>query len=197
MFARVTTFQIAPDQVDEGIRTVEAKIRPSASGQPGFLDLDIAVDRQTGRGYVVTWWADEASIAASEANAHQLRAQTSQTISSETLSARTYECTYQASENAPRAHAARVTPFRVSADRVDEVTQWTNEQLMPTYRAQSGFANWLNLTDRTTGEGYVVSLWERAEAMQAAEALVGQSRVRGTEEMGLQLGPTERYEVVG
>ncbi len=188
MYARVTTFAGAPERTDEAIRYVEEKIRPAVRAQ-GAIDLDLLLDRQTGKGYLIAWWKDAEAARASEAFAAQLREQSRQALNLNILDAHTYEVTVEEDMKGPRPRAARVTPAQGDVKRVDEFTQWTKSQLLPTYRAQQGFSSWRTLADRQTGKSLIISYWETADAMKAAEPLLTQSRGRGSKEMGAQFEP--------
>lgn len=194
MYARVTTFAGAPERTDEAIRYVEEKIRPAVRAQ-GALDLDLLLDRPSGKGYLVVWWKDAAAARASEAFAAQLREQSRQALNLNMLDAHTYEVTVEEDMKGPRPRAARVTPAQGDVKRVDEFTQWTKSQILPTYRAQKGFSGWRTLADRQTGKSLIISFWETAEAMKAAEPLLTQSRARGAQEMAAKFEPTMTYEV--
>ncbi len=194
MYARVTTFECAPERVDEALRYFEEKVRP-VSRADGALDLDVLVDRRTGKGYVLAWWKDAAAARASEASAGQLREQTSKALGLKIVGAHTYEVTVEEDMKGPRPRAARVTPSQGDAKRIDEFTQWTKSQMLPTYRAQSGFSGWRTLADRQSGKGLIISFWETAAAMKAAETLLAQSKARGTQEMATKFEPTESYEI--
>lgn len=194
MYARVTTFEGAIERTDEAIRYVEEKVRP-ASIANGALDLDLLIDRQTGKGYVIAWWKDAAAASASDASAAQLREQSRQALGVNMVDVHTYEVTVEDDTKGLRPRAARVTPGQGDATRVDELTQWTKSQMLPTYRGQSGYSGWRTLADRQTGKSLIISFWETADAMKAAETLLTQSRARATQEVALQFEPTQRYEV--
>lgn len=194
MYARVTTFECAPERVDEALRYVEEKVRP-VSRADGALDLDLLVDRQTGKGYVVAWWKDAAAARASDASSAQLREQSRQALGLKIVDVHTYEVTVEEDMKGLRPRAARVTPAQGDAKRTDEFTQWIKSQLLPTYRAQSGFSGWRTLADRQSGRSLIISFWETTAAMKAAEALLTQSRARGTQEMAAKFEPTQSYEI--
>lgn len=194
MYARVTTFESSPANTDEAIRYVDETVRPATLAS-GALDLDLLLDRQTGKGYVIAWWKDAATTHATEAFASQLREQSRQALGLTIVDVHTYEVTVEEDMNGPRAAAARVTPAQGDASRVDELTQWTTSQLLPTYRAQPGFSAWRTLSDRQSGRSLIISYWETAAAMQSAETLLAQSRARGTQELSVTFDPTERYEI--
>ena len=64
MYARVTTFQIQPDKIDEGNRIANESIMPAIrqqSGLKGFFGLE---DRTTGKAILITLFETEADMKA-------------------------------------------------------------------------------------------------------------------------------------
>ncbi len=74
MFARVSTFQGSPDQVDEGLRLWREGIG-TVTAERGFVRAYLLVDRQSGKTVTISLWATEADLRASEATAARLRSQ--------------------------------------------------------------------------------------------------------------------------
>ena len=65
MYARAVTIQLHPDKIEEAgqiMREVAATLR----GYAGFHEATLLADRGTGQGQIVTLWASEADIAASD-----------------------------------------------------------------------------------------------------------------------------------
>jgi len=68
VYARVTTLNIAPDQVDGALRLAQEGIVPVYQQQRGFQGLEALLNRSEGRILVVSIWATKAdAIAAGEA----------------------------------------------------------------------------------------------------------------------------------
>ena len=194
MYARATSVQSTPGPTDDNLRYIDQNVRPTMLAQGGS-SVDALLDGQSGHGYVISYWKDAEAARMSEAAANQVRERSRQDLSLQILDVHTYEVTFEDNVQGAQPRAARVTPSQGDASRIDEMTQWTSSQLVPTYRAQPGYCGWRTLTDRQLGKSLIISLWESTAQMRAAETLLGQSRARGTQEQGLQFEPTQRYEV--
>ena len=96
MFARVTTFQSAPDRAEEETRYTEEKLIPVTRQMPGFKGWYTLVERQTGKGLTITLWESEEAMRASEERATQLRSQTTQDLPLQVQAVDRYEVTVQA-----------------------------------------------------------------------------------------------------
>lgn len=92
---------------------------------------------------------------------------------------------------------ARVTTIKGPPDSADRATQVVREQVLPMARELPGFKGILSLADRSSGDGFTVTLWESEEAMaasdQAADAMRGQAvgAIEGSEVVSV-----DRYEVM-
>jgi len=72
MFARVSTLQGPPDQVDEGIKAVHEQVIPAAKEMPDFKGMLALADRATGRMVGITLWESEDALRESEEAANRL-----------------------------------------------------------------------------------------------------------------------------
>jgi heme-degrading monooxygenase HmoA len=66
MFARVTTLYIRKDLIDKAIELAKESIVPAAKQQEGFISFTTLVDRECGKGYVITLWESKENIEANE-----------------------------------------------------------------------------------------------------------------------------------
>jgi heme-degrading monooxygenase HmoA len=80
MFARVSTIQGNPQQVDNGIRHYREQVIPTMMKDTGFKGAYFLVDRKSGKAVSITLWGTEKDLQASTKVADQLRAQASQTV---------------------------------------------------------------------------------------------------------------------
>ena len=90
----------------------------------------------------------------------------------------------------------RVSTIQGPTDRIDEGIDTMREIILPAVKQIDGFKGVLNLIDRQTGRGLVVTLWETEEALKTSEEQANQLRRQAAESIGATSEPTvERYEV--
>jgi hypothetical protein len=70
----MSTFTGSPDQLDAGVATFLESVVPFISESGGVGSL-LLVDRASGKAVGITLWPDEATMAASDEKANQLRAE--------------------------------------------------------------------------------------------------------------------------
>jgi hypothetical protein len=74
VFARVSTFEAQPEQLDEMNREGVEHILPALKMQNGFTGGLVLADRQSGKVLAVTLWESEQAMEATEEAAHWLLA---------------------------------------------------------------------------------------------------------------------------
>jgi hypothetical protein len=68
MYARVFSGQLQPNKIEEATQLVQDSIIPVAQQQQGFKNLLWLIDRNTGKGMIISLWESEATRSASETN---------------------------------------------------------------------------------------------------------------------------------
>ncbi len=91
---------------------------------------------------------------------------------------------------------ARVTSFQADINKIEEGISFFRDQAVPVAKQQRGFKGARLLVDRSSGKVQAVTLWENAEAVQAAEAAMNQQRSQGTQISGATAPTTEVFEMV-
>jgi hypothetical protein len=93
VFARVHTLETTPEQHDEGLRIIREQLLPWTRESTGFRGMIGLTDRAEGVALVITLWADEESLRASERAGEQLGALTAQVTGTTRRSLDDYEVT--------------------------------------------------------------------------------------------------------
>src|SRR3712207_2875099 len=73
MYARISTLEGPPDQIDEWLRYLRGNVLPQLKQQDGFKGMAALADRQTGKTLGVAFWESEEALRASEEAANSLR----------------------------------------------------------------------------------------------------------------------------
>lgn len=80
MFARVSTIQGKPQQVEDGIRQYREQVMSAVKKMAGFKSAYFLVDRKSGKEVSITLWDTEKNLQASTKAADRLRTQAAQTV---------------------------------------------------------------------------------------------------------------------
>ena len=93
MYARVHTLETTPEQHEEGLKIIREQLLPWTRESTGFRGMIGLTDRAAGIALVITLWADEESLRASEQAGEQLGALTAQVTGTTRRSLDDYEVT--------------------------------------------------------------------------------------------------------
>jgi heme-degrading monooxygenase HmoA len=202
MFARVTTAQTPPEQVEAALRYLRDKALPRLKAQPGFRGLYFLIDRGSGKGLSLALWETEGSLRASEAAyVGQAGAELSQQLGLSIPSVATYEVVVKtpAGSGAPDSlgRFARVITSQLSPEQMEPGLHAIREQGLPTAVYETpGFRGAYFLADRQASRIMNVSLWESEGALRAS----GEAAARVAPQAAQQYGVAsalqyETYEV--
>ena len=91
MYARVSTYQGPPDQIDEGVCCAQENIVPRVGEVDGFEGVYFLVDRQSGKALSITLWESEEAMRASEEEANRLRSESAEAGGQDVMGVVRYE----------------------------------------------------------------------------------------------------------
>jgi heme-degrading monooxygenase HmoA len=91
MFARVSTLQGPPGQIDEGIKAVQEQVIPAAKKMSGFKGMLALADRASGKMVGITLWESEDALRESEQAADQIRSDTADASGGDIVSVERFE----------------------------------------------------------------------------------------------------------
>jgi heme-degrading monooxygenase HmoA len=91
MFARMSTLEGPPDQVDEGLRYVREQVLPLMQQQDGFKGFIVLGDRQSGKVIGVSFWESEQAMQASEEVGDRTRSESAEAVGATVAGVERYE----------------------------------------------------------------------------------------------------------
>ena len=101
MFARVSTYEGRPEQLDEMHHEGMEHVLPALEMQDGFSGGLVLADRQSGRFLVMTLWEGEQAMDATEDASHWLRIFGAESGGGTISSVQRYEVFFSAIKDAP------------------------------------------------------------------------------------------------
>ena len=91
---------------------------------------------------------------------------------------------------------SRVNFLEAAPERMDDVARVVREVVHPGIRDEPGYAGYIVLGDRASGNALGVTLWASEEAREASDAKARRIRPRVEEGTGGTMRAVERYEVL-
>ena len=98
MFARVSSYTGASDEIDEAIRQVRENMLPKLKQLGGYKGAYLLVDLQNGKSLAVTLWESEEAMSASEEAADSLRSDVADALGTQMVGVERYEVGVAAQE---------------------------------------------------------------------------------------------------
>jgi hypothetical protein len=93
VYARVHVLKMTPEQADEGLQIVQDNLLPWLRDSSGYRGLVRLFDRDGGKTFVITLWADKESLRASTEAGDRLAELTSENVGATRLALELYEAT--------------------------------------------------------------------------------------------------------
>src|ERR1051326_3693560 len=171
MFIRGTRVQTPPDQVEAAIANFKQKILPMARATPGDVGAALPVDRKTGAAIGITYWESAKALAASEQMGIQMRTQaTSAVTGSHIVNVERFELVLMERASPPKGGApVRVNTVNAEPEKVDALTVFMRNQVLPVLKAQKGFRSAIMGVDRQSGRSVISTTWETIDDLRASE----------------------------
>lgn len=165
MHARVTTIEAEPDRFDDGIRLYRES-GAEISGQQGFQEAVLLVNRDTGNGMSITLWESEDALNESVGTFQRVSQRVGEALRGEPRR-QTYEVLERrAGQN---RKYARVSTGTLQAGRYEEMARQEDTSLIDAASRQPGYSGFLILGDRSNSKIIGISFWDSMEHLEASQ----------------------------
>ena len=181
MYARVTTYQIRPGQIEERLRhgrDVSTPSRKQQVGARGFLNL---VDRHANKNVSISLWDTADDMLAAERHDDHFKRLSHHHYAAGDITQEHFEVAAVRRGPAgalPTGRYACVRTYRVQPGKIEERLHHGREVTYPAVRQFGGFRGALVLVDRATHKNVTISLWDNEAQMMAMERNEGYARMR-------------------
>ncbi len=173
MFIRGTRVQAPPDKLEAAIAHFKEKVAPAALATPGNVGAALLVDRKTGAGVGITYWESAKAVAASEQMGIQTRTRSAAEAGTQIVNVERLELVIMdRTEPAKAGTFVRANTLNADPDKVDALTVFMRNQVLPVLKAQKGFRAVLMGVDRQTGRTVVSTTWNTLDDLHASEKAV-------------------------
>jgi heme-degrading monooxygenase HmoA len=195
MYTRLTTWTNATD-IDGGIEYLRSTALPAFQEQQGYQGLSASVDRSAGKCVVLSLWETEADRDASESALGKARNEASEIIGGTMKSEKLEELVSEVVNLPAPGTALMVTPFSMDPAKIDENLNYFKSEVLPRIKAAPGFCAVRNMVNRSSGEGYVGTMWADRAAMDEQVEAAAASRRAAASTQGITFGDISLREIV-
>ncbi|HWD53046.1 MAG TPA: hypothetical protein VG412_11655 [Acidimicrobiales bacterium] len=195
VYARLTTWTNATD-IDGGIAYMKSTALPAFQEQQGYRGASASADRSAGTFAVLSMWATEADRDASESALGKTRNEASEIIGGTVKAERLEELVTEVVQPAGPGCALMVTPFSMDPAKIDENLSFFKSEIVPQIKAGPGFCALRNMVNRSSGEGYVATIWRDRAALDNQVEGAAASRREAAGTRGISFGEISLREIV-
>ncbi len=178
MYARSTTFNGRPENIDAGIAFVKKEAGPMLEQIEGCRGLSMLVDRGTGQCIATSSWDSEATMLASDDRLRPIRDR-GRDILGASMQIDAWEIAVM-----HRSHHGECCRVSWLQGDLDAMTETFRVGILPELEQTAGFCSASLLVDRSAGLGCATTAWETRAAMEASRSAADDMRSRAASDAG-------------
>jgi len=195
MHVRISIVTGATD-IEAGLGFIRDQALPQLQQQKGFRGLTASGDRSAGIVNVLSLWDSEADLDASESTADKARSDAVRRMGGQVRVER-YEQTISEVGETPPGPGAKlhIRHVKMAPARIDDNLTFFRENVLPEIKSTPGFLGVRLLTNRSTGEARVGTIWADEDALKGALERAEQRRATARAR-GVEFGDEQSFEVL-
>ena len=189
MYARSTTFNGTPENIDAGIAFVKNEVAPMLDMVEGCRGLSLLVDRETGMCIATSSWDSEAAMLASNEQLRPMRDR-GRDILGASMQVDEWEIAVM-----HRSHHGACCRVSWLQGDLEAMTETFRMGILPTLEQTSGFCSASLLLNRADGLGCATTTWETRAAMEASRTAADDMRNRAASESRGEILDVHEFEL--
>ena len=189
MYARSTTFQGRPENIDAGIAFVKNEAGPMLDKTEGCRGLSMLVDRETGHCIATSSWESEAAMRASDEQLRPIRDR-GRDILGGSMQVDEWEIVVM-----HRTHHGECCRVSWLQGDLDSMTETFRVGILPQLEQTPGFCSASLLVNRSTGLGCATTGWETRAAMEASRSAADDMRSRAATDAGGEIVDVHEFDL--
>lgn len=196
MFARSVAVQADPNRIDEGIEYVRGPVTDTLRAQQGSQGLSMLVDRDSGRVIVVSGWASEAAMHASESALAPLRTAWPGLSKERPPQVDLWEMAVMHRVRRPEdGYSIRSTWLTLDPADVTSAIETFRSTAVPAIETQSGFVSTTLLVNREKGEAISSVVFDSRQEMERTREQSAKIRAAATEKAHATVREVAEFEL--
>jgi hypothetical protein len=189
MYARSTTFNGRPENIDAGIAFVKNEAGPMLEQIEGCRGLSMLVDRGTGQCIATSSWDSEATMLASDDQLRPIRDR-GRDILGASMQVDAWEIAVM-----HRSHHGECCRVSWLQGDLDAMTETFRVGILPELEQTAGFCSASLLMDRAAGLGCATTAWETRAAMEASRSAADDMRSRAASDAGGMIVDVHEFDL--
>jgi hypothetical protein len=196
VYARSTSFNGPPSEVETGITQVRDVVHPAISALEGYIGLSMMVNRENGSGIVTTAWNTHMAMRESARTASALR---DETIDKMSATAEVHEweiAVMHRIKHAPEGSCVRATWLKFDPSAADRVIDLFKMGVLPRAEEMDEFCSASLMVDRNEGLAVGAVTFGTRAAIEATRDRALAIRTEIAQQSGADILDVQEYELV-
>ena len=189
MYARSTTLDGSPANMEAGITFIKDEAAPMLDKLEGCRGLSVLVDREIGQCIATSSWETEAAMRASDEQLLPIRAR-GQEILGGSMQVDEWEIAVM-----HRTHHGECCRVSWLTGDLDAMTETFRVGILPELERTPGFCSASLLLNRSTGMGCASTVWETRAAMEASRSAADDMRNRAASDAAGEIVEVHEFDL--
>jgi heme-degrading monooxygenase HmoA len=195
MYARTTTIDGDPRDLDTGTAYVRDESMPALRGMPGCVGLSMLASRDSGRSIVTTSWQDEEALSASRDGVRPHLERTAAALGGRPEVAEWEVAAMHRVPEAPHGACSRVTWLRTDPGSVQRAVDAVRLSLMPKLEDLAGFCSVSVMVRRDEGLAVAAVSYDTRADLERANEGAREFREEFAPTLGIEVADTAEFDV--
>jgi heme-degrading monooxygenase HmoA len=189
VYARSSTFQGRPDNIDEGIAFVKNEVVPMLDQIEGCRGLSMLIDRESGQCIVTSSWENDEAMRASDERLRPMRDRGRDILGG---SMQVDEWEIAVMHRTHHGECCRVSWLQGDPDALMETFR---VGVLPELEQIPGFCSASLLINRSNGLVCATTAWETRDAMEASRSSADDIRSRAASDTGGEIVDVHEFDL--
>ena len=195
VYARSTSIQAQPSNIDAGIAYVRDEVMPALAAMDGYIGLSMLVDRESGRCIATSAWETEDALRTSTEAAAPLRDRAQEIFGGDVTLDQWEIGVLHRDHQSNDGACVRATWIKVPPDQADRAMDFYRTSVVAALEDLEGFCSASFLINRSTGRAVSSTTFDSREAMQRNEEQARELRNTRTRELGADILDVGEFEL--
>ncbi|OBC00551.1 hypothetical protein A5784_20010 [Mycobacterium sp. 852013-50091_SCH5140682] len=195
MYARSSTIQAQPSNLDVGIAHVRDSVMPALKRIEGCIGLSLLVDRTSCRCIATSSWVSEDAMHASAGTVRPIRDRAAELFGGSSHVAEWEIAAMHREHRASEGAWARLTWVKSNPAQLDRGIDIYKMTILPALEELEGFASASLLVDRASGRGVAAASFDSAEALEQNKPALQRIRAMGSQHANAEILEQRDFEL--
>ena len=195
VYARSTTIQAQPSNIDAGIAYVRDDVMPALQAMDGYVGLSMLVDRESGRCIATSAWETEEACRKSTEQAAPLRERAAEILGGDASVDQWEIGVLHRDHRSKDGACVRATWMKVPQDQADRAIEFYKDSVLPSLEDLEGFCSASLLINRESGRAVSSATFDSREAMDRNSERATELRNTRTRELGADIIDVGEFEL--